>query len=59
MGCTSLQLRRFEPHQVSRRNDVFPAQPGVHNMYSTSYPACYSGQSPWNTVGPDLPYTDN
>ncbi|EPX60105.1 hypothetical protein D187_002191 [Cystobacter fuscus DSM 2262] len=40
-------------------NNVFPVQPGVHEAYNREYPACYSGQSPWNTVGPDLPYTDN
>jgi hypothetical protein len=40
-------------------NNVFPVQPGVHDAYNRQYPACYSGQSPWNTVGPDLPYTDN
>jgi hypothetical protein len=40
-------------------NNVFPAQPDVHDLYNRAYPACYSGQPPWNTVGPDLPYTDN
>jgi hypothetical protein len=40
-------------------NNIFPVQPGVHDVYTREYPACYSGQSPWNTVGPDLPYTDN
>jgi hypothetical protein len=41
------------------RNNIIPAQPGVHKVFTKAYPACYSGQSPWNTVGPDLPYTDN
>ncbi|OJT18207.1 hypothetical protein BO221_42805 [Archangium sp. Cb G35] len=41
------------------RNNIIPAQPGVHKTFTKAYPACYSGQSPWNTVGPDLPYTDN
>ncbi len=41
------------------RNNIIPAQPGVHKVFSKAYPACYGGQSPWNTVGPDLPYTDN
>jgi hypothetical protein len=41
------------------RNNIIPAQPGVHKVYTKAYPACYGGQSPWNTVGPDLPYTDN
>jgi hypothetical protein len=40
-------------------NNVFPAQPSVHDIYTRAYPACYGGQAPWNTVGPDLPYTDN
>ena len=40
-------------------NNVFPAQPGVHDLYNRAYPACYDGQPPWNTVGTDLPYTDN
>ncbi|HYO51265.1 hypothetical protein [Archangium sp.] len=40
-------------------NNVFPAKPSVHDIYNKAYPACYGGQSPWNTVGPDLPYTDN
>ncbi|ATB31172.1 hypothetical protein [Melittangium boletus] len=39
-------------------NNLFPAKPSVHDLYNRAYPACYSGQSPWNTVGPDLPYTD-
>jgi hypothetical protein len=41
------------------RNNIIPAQPGVHKVFTKAYPACYGGQSPWNTVGPDLPYTDN
>jgi len=36
------------------RNNIIPAQPGVHKVYTKAYPACYGGQSPWNTVGPDL-----
>ncbi len=40
-------------------NNVFPAQPGVHDLYTRAYPACYAGQPPWNTVGPALPYMDN
>jgi hypothetical protein len=40
-------------------NNLFPAQPGVHELYNRAYPACYGGQPPWNTPGPDLPYTDN
>jgi hypothetical protein len=40
-------------------NNGFPAQPDVHDVYNEQYPACYSGKSPWNTVGPNLPYTDN
>ncbi|WP_331119503.1 hypothetical protein [Archangium sp.] len=40
-------------------NNVFPAEPFVHDIYTKAYPACYAGQAPWNTVGPNLPYTDN
>ncbi len=40
-------------------NNVLPAQPGAHKAFTKAYPACYSGQPPWNAVGPDLPYTDN
>ncbi|WP_375772614.1 hypothetical protein NR798_17555 [Archangium gephyra] len=39
-------------------NNIIPAQPGVHKAFNKAYPACYSGQPPWNTAGPDLPYTD-
>ncbi|OJH33439.1 hypothetical protein BON30_48585 [Cystobacter ferrugineus] len=31
----------------------------LHEVFNEQYPACYDGKSPWNTVGPDLPYTDN
>jgi hypothetical protein len=40
-------------------NNVFPAQPSVHDVYTREYPGCYDGQAPWNKVGTDLPYTDN
>jgi hypothetical protein len=40
-------------------NNVIPAEPVVHDIYNKAYPACYAGQAPWNTVGPNLPYTDN
>ena len=40
-------------------NNIFPVKPSVHDLYNKMYPACYNGQPPWNTVGPDLPYTDN
>jgi hypothetical protein len=40
-------------------NNVFPAQPDVHDVYNEQYPVCYEGKAPWNTVGADLPYTDN
>jgi hypothetical protein len=40
-------------------NNVFPAQPDVHEVYNEQYPACYGGQLLWNTVGPNLPYTDH
>lgn len=40
-------------------NNIIPAEPGAHVRYNKAYPACYEGQDPWNTVGPNLPYTDN
>jgi hypothetical protein len=40
-------------------NNVFPAMPSVHDVYTREYPGCYDGKAPWNTVGADLPYTDN
>ncbi|MGZ3459934.1 MAG: hypothetical protein ACXU86_15685 [Archangium sp.] len=40
-------------------NNIFPAEPGVHDIYTREYPGCYDGKAPWNTVGADLPYTDN
>jgi hypothetical protein len=39
-------------------NNILPAPPDVHKVFNKQYPACYSGAAPWNTVGPDLPYTD-
>jgi hypothetical protein len=27
-------------------------------VFNRAYPACYEGQPPWNTVGPEWPYTD-
>ena len=40
-------------------NNIFPAQPDTHDEYTEQYPRCYEGEAPWNTAGPDLPYTDN
>jgi hypothetical protein len=40
-------------------NNVLPAEPSVHDVFNKAYPACYEGQAPWNTVGPNLPYSDN
>ena len=40
-------------------NNIIPAQPDVHEVFNDQYPACYEGKAPWNTVGPNLPYTDN
>jgi hypothetical protein len=31
----------------------------MHDVFNKAYPACYAGQAPWNTVGPNLPYSDN
>jgi hypothetical protein len=38
--------------------NVFPVRPDIHDVFNRQYPACYAGQAPWNTVGPDLPYRD-
>jgi hypothetical protein len=40
-------------------NNIIPAEPTVHDVFNREYPKCYDGQAPWNSVGPDLPYTDN
>jgi len=40
-------------------DNIIPAQPHAHALFNRAYPACYAGQAPWNTVGPNLPYTDN
>jgi hypothetical protein len=40
-------------------NNIIPVAPAVHNEFGRQYPACYAGSAPWNTVGPNLPYTDN
>lgn len=39
--------------------NIMPAEPDVHDVFNLQYPQCYAGAAPWNTVGPDLPYTDN
>jgi hypothetical protein len=40
-------------------NNIIPTPPRVHDIFNRAYPACYGGQPPWNTVGPNLPYTDH
>ncbi len=40
-------------------NNILPVEPTTHDVFNKQYPACYAGQAPWNTVGPNLPYTDN
>jgi hypothetical protein len=40
-------------------NNIIPAEPDTHKVFNDEYPACYDGNTPWNKVGPDLPYTDN
>ncbi|WNG52105.1 hypothetical protein F0U60_54370 [Archangium minus] len=40
-------------------NNIIPAEPTVHDVFNREYPKCYDGQAPWNSVGPNLPYTDN
>lgn len=39
-------------------NNILPTPPTIHEVFNQQYPACYAGTAPWNTVGPDLPYTD-
>jgi hypothetical protein len=38
--------------------NIFPTPPAVHSVFNREYPRCYQGASPWNAVGPDLPYRD-
>jgi hypothetical protein len=40
-------------------NNIIPVQPSIHDELTRASPACYEGNTPWNKVGPDLPYTDN
>ncbi len=40
-------------------NNILPVPPDVHGEFGRKYPACYAGRAPWNTVGPNLPYTDH
>lgn len=40
-------------------NNIIPAEPTVHDEFNKEYPRCYDGQAPWNSMGPNLPYTDN
>jgi hypothetical protein len=40
-------------------NNIIPIQPEVHEAFNDQYPACYGGQAPWNTAGPNWPYTDH
>lgn len=39
-------------------NNVLPTPPDVHEIFNAEYPVCYAGGPPWNTPGPDYPYTD-
>lgn len=38
--------------------NIVPVRPDIHAVLNKQYPACYQGSAPWNSVGPDLPYTD-
>lgn len=40
------------------KNNLLPARPDVHDVYSKEYPLCYSGKSQWSQVGIDKPYDD-
>lgn len=39
-------------------NNILPTPSAVHDVFNKEYPACYAGGTPWNAVGPDLPYSD-
>lgn len=39
-------------------NNILPTPTSVHGVFNEQYPLCYAGGAPWNTVGPDLPYSD-
>ncbi len=39
-------------------NNILPTPDPVHIVFNKQYDTCYSGGAPWNTVGPDLPYSD-
>jgi hypothetical protein len=39
-------------------NNILPTPPTIHDVLNKEYPRCYDGLPPWNTVGPDLPYSD-
>lgn len=39
-------------------NNILPAPFSIHSIFNEQYPICYAGGAPWNTVGPDLPYSD-
>ena len=38
--------------------NVLPTPQDTHAVLNKLYPQCYAGSGPWNTVGPDLPYSD-
>lgn len=40
-------------------SNILPTPPTIHDLLNIEYPRCYDGMPPWNTVGPDLPYSDN
>ncbi len=39
-------------------NNILPTPKSTHGVFNEQYPICYAGGLPWNTVGPDLPYSD-
>lgn len=39
-------------------NNILPTPTTIHDLLNKEYPKCYDGLPPWNTVGPDLPYSD-
>ncbi len=39
-------------------DNILPTPPAIHDVLNKEYPRCYDGGPPWNTVGPDLPYSD-
>jgi hypothetical protein len=48
----------FHGGEPTDLNNILPTPTGTHGVFNEQYPICYAGGSPWNAVGPDLPYSD-